>query len=178
MHQKSHFGYTEDETLQALEMPYKGGELSMVVLLPRKVDGLPELEAWLSPERLTSLLSKLPYREVITTVPRFKLEAGFGLKPTLEAIGMKRAFSPEEADFSGISTKEKLYVSAVIHKAFVDVNETGTEAAAATAIGMGALAARREPTPVFRADHPFLFVIRDMRSGAILFLGRVVNPTG
>ena len=92
-------------------------------------------------------------------------------------MGMKRAFSGE-ADFSGISSAEALYISAVLHKAYVDVNEAGTEAAAATGVVMRAMAMRRmQPIPVFRADHPFLFLIRDTRTGSILFMGRVLDPT-
>ena len=92
-------------------------------------------------------------------------------------MGMKRAFS-READFSGISSAELLNISAVLHKACVDVNEEGTEAAAATGVVMRAMAARRpQPVPVFRADHPFLFLIRDTKAGSILFMGRLTNPT-
>jgi serpin B len=174
MQQTTAFGYGEEETLQALEMPYAGRELSMVVLLPKKPDGLPDLEKSLSLARLNSLLSRLRTREVIAQMPKFKLEASFGLKPTLEALGMKLAFS-HGADFGGISTQEDLHISAVIHKAFVDVNEEGTEAAAATGVMVGAMAMRQpEPTPVFRADHPFLFLIRDTTTGSILFMGRLV----
>ena len=103
MHLKAAFGYAEEDSFQALEMPYEGRELSMVVLLPKQTDGLAELEKSLSLERLQSLLSKLRRREVITFLPRFKLETTFGLKPTLQAMGMKRAFS-READFTGISS--------------------------------------------------------------------------
>jgi serpin B len=177
MHQKAAFGYFEDDSLQALEMPYAGRELSMVVLLAKKPDGLPELEKALSLERLQSILPKLRSREVDTYLPKFKLETSFGLKPTLEAMGMKRAFSPREADFTGINAKGNLYISAVVHKAFVDVNEEGTEAAAATGVViMTRAVARPLPSPVFRADHPFLFLIRDARSGEILFMGRLTNP--
>jgi serpin B len=92
-------------------------------------------------------------------------------------MGMKRAFSGE-ADFSGISSAEALYISAVLHKAYVDVNEEGTEAAAATGVEMRPMAARRpQPVPVFRADHPFLFLIRDKREGSVLFMGRLMNPS-
>ena len=118
-----------------------------------------------------------PRREVDAYLPKFKLETSFGLKPTLEAMGMKRAFS-RDADFSGISSTEPLYISAVLHKAYVDVNEEGTEAAAATGVVVGAMAARvPQPVPVFRADHPFLFVIRDTQAGSILFMGRLTKPS-
>ena len=177
MHQKALFGYCQQDSFQALELPYAGRELSMVILLPKKADGLPDLEKSLTLGRLPSLLPKLRSREVVTYIPRFKLESSFGLNETLEALGMKRAFSPE-ADFTGISAKKGLCISAVIHKAFVDVNEEGTEAAAATAVLMTKARAARLPevTPVFRADHPFLFLIRDTQSGEVLFLGRVLNP--
>ena len=177
MHQTAAFGFAEEETLQLLEMPYAGRDLSMVVLLPKKLGGLPELETSLSRERLDSLVSQLLPREVNTSIPRFKLEASVELAPTLEALGMRLAFS-NQADFSGISDRKGLYISAVVHKAFVDVNEEDTEAAAATAVVMRA-SARRMPQPIriFRADHPFLFLIRDMHTGSVLFMGRVVDPT-
>ena len=178
MQQKAAFGYAEEETFQALEMPYAGRELSMVVLLPKEIDGLPELEKAITANKLASLLPKLQNREVITYMPKFKMEASFGLKPTLEKLDMKRAFS-RDADFSGISGQKDLCISAVIHKAYVDVNEEGTEAAAATAVVIRAMAAPRlpDPVPVFRADHPFLFLIRDTTTGSILFMGRLTNPT-
>jgi serpin B len=176
MHQQTDVGYAEEETFQAIEMPYSGRELSMVVLLPRKADGLPELEKTVTPDKLASLTSKMRVREVAICLPKFKLETSFVLNQTLEAMGMKRAFS-RDADFSGISTAEALCISAVVHKAYVDVNEEGTEAAAATGVVMRALAAHLpEPVPVFRADHPFLFLIRDTKTGDILFMGRLTSP--
>ena len=176
MHQQVKLGYTEEETFQVLELPYAGRELSMVVLLPKQVDGLPELEKTITTDKLAALMSKLGIREVITSLPKFKLETSFGLNSTLEAMGMKQAFS-SKADFSGINSAEALYISAVIHKAYVDVNEEGTEAAAATGVVMRAMAARLpQPVPVFRADHPFLFLIRDTKAGSILFMGRLTNP--
>ena len=98
------------------------------------------------------------------------------LSEILKAMGMPTAFSPDAADFSAITEAENLYISSVIHKAFVDVNEEGTEAAAATAVAMGAASAAPEPPKVFKADHPFVFIIRDTKSGAILFMGRVSDP--
>ena len=177
MHQQTKFGYAEEETFQVLELPYAGQELSMVVLLPKNADGLPELEKSLTVDTFAALMSKLHVREVNAYLPKFKLETSFGLKPTLAAMGMKRAFTGE-ADFSGISTTEALYISAVLHKAYVDVNEEGTDAAAATGVVMKAMAVRRpQPIPVFRADHPFLFLIRDTKAGSILFMGRLTKPT-
>ena len=177
MHQQKKLGYAEEETFQVLELPYAGRELSMVVLLPKEVDGLPELEKAITTDKLAALMLKLRVREVNAYLPKFKLETSFGLNSTLQAMGMKRAFS-READFSGISSTEALYISAVLHKAYVDVNEEGTEAAAATGVVMKAMAVRRpQPIPVFRADHPFLFLIRDTKAGSILFMGRLTKPT-
>jgi serpin B len=176
MHQKAALGYREDAALAVLELPYAGGDLSMAVLLPKTVDGLAEMEKSLSLAQLRSLLAGLAAQDVQVWLPRFKMEISFELKATLEALGMKHAFTAD-ADFSGISAAEKLAISAVVHKAYVDVNEEGTEAAAATGVIMNRMAVMRpRPIPVFRADHPFLFVIRDMRSGSILFMGRVLDP--
>ena len=176
MHLKAAFGYAEEDSFQALEMAYKGNELSMVVLLPKQTDGLSDLEKSLSLERLQAILSKLSSQQVITSIPRFKLESSFSLGSTLQALGMKRAFS-RAADFTGISSVEALYISAVVHKAYVDVNEEGTEAAAATGVMMaGGAAPRPVPVPVFRANHPFLFLIRDTKAGSILFMGRLIDP--
>jgi serpin B len=151
----------------------------MTVLLPDAIDGLPALEAGLTDEKLTQWLSKLRSQKVAVALPRFKVTSEFSLGQTLARMGMPLAFDRNRADFSGITEVEPLYIAAVVHKAFVEVNEEGTEAAAATGVVMKARAALRpEPVAVFRADHPFLFLIRDLKSGSILFLGRVVNPNG
>ena len=124
-------------------------------------------------------LSKLkPAHKVVLSLPRFKMTQQFGLSDALTAMGMRKAFDKDAADFTGIEATRGLFLSAVIHKAFVDVNEVGTEAAAATAVVVGRAMAIQRPQPpiVFRADHPFVFLIRDNRSGGILFMGRVVNP--
>jgi serpin B len=169
--------------LKALELPYGNGDLSALLLLPdSKEEGLAALsalEAKLTLENLDGWISQLHRRKVQVFLPRFKLASQFALNDVLSAMGMKLAFDEDKADFSGISTQEQLYLSAVIHKAFVDVNEEGTEAAAATGAVIAARAALRIQEPaVFRADHPFLFLIRDNRSGSILFMGRVTNPIG
>jgi serpin B len=121
-------------------------------------------------------VGKLHRREVEVALPRFKTTAEFSLKDTLVAMGMTDAFDAGRADFSGMTGTKDLFISRVVHKAFVDVNEEGTEAAAATAVVMERMA-MPEPPPVFRADHPFLFLIRDTKTGAILFLGRILDPT-
>jgi serpin B len=170
------FGYVKGEGVQVLEMPYKGDALSMVVLLPEKADGLGDLEKSLSAEKIDGWLKALRQEKVEVYLPRFQMTVRFELSRTLAEMGMPLAFS-RGADFSGMDGTKDLFISNVIHKAFVDVNEKGTEAAAATAVVM-TLGAMPEPPPVFRADHPFLFLIRDKKSGSILFMGRLVNPKG
>jgi serpin B len=181
MHRTDNFNYLDGGTFQALEIPYKNKELSMIVFLPKAVDGLSDFEQSLSPISMVQWLGQLkPASEVIVAMPKFKMESQFGLKNTLAAMGMGQAFDPKQADFSGIAPKEvmqrdgNLYINAVIHKAYVDVNEEGTEAAAATAIS-----AKRVVTtqPVFRANHPFLFLICENHSGSIIFIGRLIDPT-
>jgi len=175
MNQRTRFGYTETDALQVLEMPYVGEELSMVILLPKKTDGIGALERDLTAENLTTWLGQIRKREVIVSVPKFKMTSKFSLATVLASMGMPLAFS-RSADFSGMTGRRDLFISAVIHQAYVDVNEEGTEAAAATAVTMKLTAIGPDRTPVFRADHPFLFMIRDVKSGSILFLGRVENP--
>ena len=185
MHRTADFGYLESDDLQALELPYqvargdshgRGDRLAMVVLLPTAKDGLAALEASLSADKVAEWVSKLNRREVRVALPRFKTTAEFSLAQVLAAMGMQDAFDASRADFSGMTGAKDLFISAVVHKAFVDTNEEGTEAAAATAVVM-TLSAMPEPPPVFRADHPFLFLIRDTKTGAILFLGRIADPT-
>jgi serpin B len=171
------FRYAEIEGLQLLELPYVGNDLSMVVLLPREIDGFTSMEALLNEPTLDNWLTQARDQKVNVFLPKFKLTAQFSLAQTLIGMGMTEAFSPS-ADFSGMDGARDLYISAVVHKAFVDVNEEGTEAAAATGTVMRSMAVfRPQPIPTFRADHPFLFLIRDTQSGSILFLGRVVDPT-
>jgi serpin B len=177
MSKQDDFKLWAGEGLKVLELPYGKGQLTAAVILPDATDGLTELESKLSAEKLERWLSGLRSRKVQVLLPRFKLTSQFSLRDVLTAMGMRLAFQMGKADFSGISSQEPLYISAVIHKAFVDVNEEGTEAAAATGVVVAARAAMvlNEPI-VFRADHPFLFLIRDLRTGSIVFMGRVVNP--
>jgi len=169
--------YAESPGLQVVELSYLGGDLSMLVLLPAKVDGLGDLEAEMTPQTLTSWTSNLQTKSVQVCLPRFKTTSEFSLQATLKALGMSDAFTFGRADFSGMDGQKDLFVSAVVHKAFVEVNEQGTEAAAATATGMGGRGNTGPPIPIFRADHPFLFLIRDNHTGSLLFLGRVTDPT-
>ena len=173
--------YFRGPAFQALELPYKSNELSMIVLLPDSPDGLPALEQSLTAADLNKWVGSLGYEQkIIITFPKFKITEQFELSHTLESLGMNQAFHPGQADFSAITGDKSFSISAAIHKAYIDVDEEGTEAAAATAVIM-TLAAMRPapPTPpiVFRADHPFLFLIRDNSTGAILFLGRLTDPT-
>ena len=176
MYQKHRFGYLEMEGgTKLLEMPYKGDELSMVVLLPPEADGLDELEQDLSRERLTGWLGKAHPREVKVYLPRFEMTWKTDLVKTLKAMGMEDAFSLPPADFSGMTGEKDLFISNVVHKAYVKVDEEGTEAAAATGVVVGITSVQPDQ-PVFRADHPFLFCIRHRETGSILFMGRVMDP--
>jgi serpin B len=180
MHREGRFEYFDGGTFQELAIPYKSDDLSLILLLPREAGGLPALEGALTPASATAWMGKLsPVKKVIVTMPKFKMTQEFELKEALSAMGMPLAFENGSADFSGMTDEKPGFViSAVIHKAYVDVNEQGTEAAAATAVVMvGAMASMRPaPTPVFRADHPFVFLIRDNATGGILFMGRMERP--
>jgi serpin B len=176
MFQKERFRYAASDGLQIVELPYVGQDLSMLVLLPEQGDGLAQLEQRLTMERLEQWLSQLRSRELKVYLPRFTITDQFQLASTLVAMGMSAAFSPQQADFSGISANKELYISDAIHKAFVQVNEEGTEAAAATGVVVGVTSL--PPPPVeFRADHPFLFLIRDNRTRSILMVGRLSEPS-
>ncbi len=178
MHHFENIRYMEESDFQAVELPYKGEGLSMVVLLPRQVEGCGALENRLSPGVISRSLGRMKKQRVEIFLPRFKLESNFDLSGTLAKMGMSSACGPH-ADFSGMDGTRQLFISAVFHKAWGEVNEEGTEAAAATAVVVVASAALRPPPPppVFRADHPFIFFIRDTRSGSLLFLGRLADPS-
>ena len=151
----------------------------MIVLLPNEVGGMFALEQSLTAPNTRQWLGQLrPVPKVILTLPKFKMTRQFELQDTLGSMGMTLAFDAY-ADFSGMTGNRDFFISAVIHKAYIDVNEEGTEAAAATAVVMRSMMARmpQPAPPVFRADHPFIFLIRDNRSGGILFMGRVTDPT-
>lgn len=167
--------YFKGEGFEALELPYENYNLSMIVLLPKKADGLPAFEKRLTADNLTEWFSKLTDRVVDVTLPKFKLTSEFKLNDVLSQMGMPIAFDRAKADFSGMTTRARLFISYVVHKAFVDVNETGTEAAASTAVLMELVSAPRPAT--FRADQPFVYLIRDNSAGSILFVGRVMNPS-
>jgi serpin B len=169
------------------ELPYKGGDLSMVVIVPQDPNGLGQIEKNLSRSQLQTWVGKLQKRPVDVYLPKFKLEARYKLGASLAAMGMVRPFVeptlPNGAQFDGIYATQdpfrKFYIKEVIHKAAIEVHEKGSEAAAATAV-VGAIPVTADPlvpfTPTFRADRPFIFIIRDVRTGTILFLGRMMNP--
>jgi serpin B len=175
MHQRGDFAYAETPDLQILELPYAGGDLSMIVFLPRKTDGIGTLESNLRSARLVEWMGGLKREELSVELPRFKQTSQFSLADSLKNMGMALAFE-NGADFSGMDgRKNGLFIGAVEHKAYVEVNEEGTEAAAATATTMmdtAAFVRVRE----FRADHPFIFLIVDKNTGSVLFMGRVMEP--
>jgi serpin B len=173
MRQTESLGYAEGDGYQAVGLPYDGRELEMVLLLPRPGQ-FDTFEGSLDAQRVDAIVKALASRQVALTMPKFEFESSFGLKQTLSTLGMRVAFT-EDADFSGMDGKRDLLIQDVIHKAFVSVDEAGTEAAAATAVIVGATAMPASPVEV-TADRPFVFVIRDIETGAILFVGRVVNP--
>uniref|UniRef100_A0A1A7XZ71 Leukocyte elastase inhibitor n=1 Tax=Iconisemion striatum TaxID=60296 RepID=A0A1A7XZ71_9TELE len=182
MHQKSKFPltYISEAACQVLEMPYKGKELSMLIFLPNDVEdsttGLEKLESVLSYENFVEWTrpEMMDEVEVQVGLPRFKMEEKYDMKAVLMSMGMVDAFDMGKSDFSGMSPANDLFVSEVYHKAFVEVNEEGTEAAAATAAVMMLRCAIRPAT--FIADHPFLFFIRHNTSNSILFAGRYCSP--
>jgi serpin B len=169
--------YLQAQDFQAVELPYKGKDLAMVILLPQKVEGCTNLEKRLSPMFIWRSISLLKEQEVEIFLPRFKIESELDLHATLSKRGIRDAFDPQKADFSGIDGDTDLFISAVFHKAWVEVNEEGTEAAAVTGVPLSSSSAEPQRPPIFRADHPFIFFIRDTRSGNILFLGRLAQPS-
>ncbi len=175
MKQTESFGYTVGEGYQAVELPYDGNELSMVILLPAS-GSFGDFEAGLQSQQVDAIISGLQPTRVALTMPRFEFDSEFSLKDTLAEMGMPDAFSPYNADFSGMTGNPELFISDVIHKAFVAVDEAGTEAAAATAAVIAPTAAPPEPTVEVTLDRPFIFLIRDIETGTILFVGRVLNP--
>ena len=180
MERTGSFAYHETDQLQMVTLPYKSGELEMIVLLPRQRDGLPALEKGLDPAALDGWLQARQRVPVRCRIPRFRLEGAFQLPKVLAAMGMPLAFDPAGADFSGMTGTRDLFISDVVHRAFVAVDEQGTEAASATAVIMEKTSIAMPPKdPVlFQADHPFVFLIRHPGSGAVLFLGRLQNPAG
>lgn len=170
------FGYAKAGGCQAVELPYDGEELSMVVLLP-DAGTFESFEAALNSDKVDNILNNLQTAMVDLTIPKFKTESGFLVASAMQSLGMKDAFD-DNADFSGMSDQalaDNLHISDIIHKAFIAIDEAGTEAAAATAVVMKANAIPAESATV-KLDRPFLFLIRDIKTGTILFVGRIMDP--
>ncbi len=176
MSQTTSFRYGQGEGYQAVELPYDQRELSMLILLP-PAGNLGVLESSLDAERLGAIVKGMTTKRVALTMPKFKVEATLKLADVLRGMGMRDAFDAGTADFSGMDGTRNLYIDQVIHKSFVDVDEAGTEAAAATAVVMRTTAMIIEQSVSMTIDRPFIFFIRDNATGAILFVGRVTNPT-
>jgi serpin B len=175
MHEHGSFGILRGDDFDALELPYKGGKMGMLIVLPKSNDGLKVVESKFSGDFLNRVVAGLQARFVQVSIPKFSMTWQASLKGALESMGIRRAFSNGDADFSGISESGRLFISDVVQKTYISVDEKGTEAAAATGVVMQPTAVPM-PQAVFVADHPFLFVIRDRESGAVLFAGRVVDP--
>jgi serpin B len=173
MHQEENFSYSEGENYQAIRLPYLGGEFAMTILLPAEGQ-FEEFENSLDAQMLQDITARLESQQVELTLPKFQFESSFQLNQSLSDMGMPDAFSGG-ADFSGMTGNMELFIGAVLHKSFVAVDEEGTEAAAVTAVIMELVA--QPPAPVsFTADRPFIFLIQDIETGSILFIGRVLNP--
>lgn len=175
MHNIAHYRYYDDTLLQAVELPYAGGKTSMMIFLPKSRNGINAMENRLNYYYYSKIVSSLYSQRVQVALPKFKTTVLFELSKVLSNMGMPVAFSGN-TDFSGISD-EYIYINSIIHKAFIDVNEEGTEAAAATAIVMKMTVMRPMPIRSFNANHPFIFIIRDNETGSILFMGKIMDPT-
>ncbi len=174
MQQEADWNYAQGEEFQILELPYDDNELSLVLLLPT-TERFNEFERTLDVDRVEQILNNLSLHHISLKMPRFRIESSFNLADILPRMGMISAFDPEQADFSGMDGRRDLYIQAVLHKAFVEVDESGTEAAAATAVIMRITAMPMESIEM-NVNRPFIFFIRDRQTGTILFVGRVLNP--
>jgi len=175
MHQTNNYNYGETNNLQILEMDYLGDDLSMIIILP-KDNKLNQVENDFSKEKLEDWKKDMQTEKVRVTLPKFKFETKYFMAEDLKEMGMPTAFTWPGADFSGMDGTKMLFISQVIHQTFIEVAEYGTEAAAATAVGMKAIGIPSEQPLLFRADHPFIFIIQQKDSGNILFMGRVEEP--
>ena len=173
MFQSGQYRYMKDDKVQMVELPYEGNDLSMIVVLPESKD-MRAFGMELNIDAFQKWSKKLNFKKVLLILPRFKVATDYKMKDDFVALGMRSAFA--DADFSGMTGKRDLSISEIFHKAWIDVNEEGTEAAAATAVVM----TRGEESSdfqEFKADHPFIFFIRERKTGHILFMGRVSDPT-
>ncbi|PPD57351.1 serpin family protein [Dehalogenimonas etheniformans] len=174
MNQTESMGYASGPGYQAVELKYDSGELSMVIILP-EAGTLSSFESGLDGQKLEKIIDGLKANSVNLTMPKFEFDSSFGLKSALSTLGMPIAFS-DNADFSGMDGKTDLQIQDVVHKAFISVNEAGTEAAAASGVVVGGTSMPVDQATV-TLDHPFLFLIRDIATGAVIFTGRVTDPS-
>jgi serine protease inhibitor len=172
MYQEQRFRTASGPGVRLLELPYAGNDMALVILLPTEIDGLPKLEKSLALASLHNWLAALKPQYLDVEMPKFKITSQLDLGATLKSIGLKQTMSPA-ADLSGMTGKRDLFLSAAIQQAFIEIAETGTEAGAVTAMAVAA-----DGNPHFTVDHPFLFILRDTKTGTILFMGRVVDPRG
>ncbi|MBN1563804.1 MAG: serpin family protein, partial [Anaerolineae bacterium] len=177
MHQQESFGYVQGAGFQAVELPYWGGNVAMLAIVP-DAGTFAQFEAGLNVQQFDTLRHQLTYGEVQLAMPRFEFATDLNLKPPMIALGVVDAFDPALADFSRmVDLGESLFISGALHKAYIGVDEAGTEAAAATALIMDTTAAPMPSEPVIiQLDRPFIYAIYDRATGSILFLGRVMNP--
>lgn len=176
MRQTESFGYTEGSNYQAVELPYDGSELSMVILLPQEGE-FGSFEAGLDAKRVANILLDLSHVSVALTLPKFKCESKIYLKEILSEMGMPSAFDPSRVNFAGIAGSQRYpWIYRLIHQSFVDVDESGTEATAATAMSAIEIEEPGEPVEV-TVNRPFIFLIRDIKTNTILFIGRVLDPS-
>jgi serpin B len=172
MTNRSGYGFAAVDDAELIQLDYVGGDLSMVLIVP-DTDKFASVESQLSGSKLKDMLDALAPANILLTMPRWTNTTGINLKHSLSAMGMSTPFDPNQADFSGMSSESGLFVSGAFHKAFVTVDEEGTEAAAATAITVGVMSL----PPIVTVDRPFIYLIRDKPTGTILFMGRVLDPT-
>lgn len=176
MHQTRSYPYYEDQEIQAISLPYKNNRMALVVILPKSIEGWRMISQVINYERIKLVTSGMETREVQIALPKFRSELQINLRQELISMGMGSAFS-QNADLSGMTGEKNLYVDEVIHKAFIEVSETGTEAAAATAAIIGLKSILRDDPVRFSADHPFVFFLLDRQTGCIIFTGRLVIPS-
>lgn len=179
MFQEDTFRYGEDDAVQVIELPYGNDQLCMRIFLPRRANGLAALERRFTAPRLAVLADRLKPQKVQVWLPRFTIQSQPPLIDALKAMGMVQAFDPNKANFTAMTPNGNIYLSAVVHNAFIQVNEQGTEAAAATGVvgGLFGIGGQARPDPiVFKADHPFVFAIIHRRTDTMLFIGRLSIP--
>ena len=176
MNEQEIYNYYEDSKIKAVEIPYKDYKASMVIFLPNKKNGITEFEKSFDYKYYQDIIAAFKSHEVRLSMPKFQTTCRIDLGTTLSQMGMPLAFSAN-ADFSGMTGKRDLCISEVIHQAFINVDEKGTEAAAATAVVMKMTSIRMPDEPkIFNADHPFIFIIKDNTTGSVLFMGKIMNP--